>query len=126
MLKDNTRPQRNIRVAFGDTPLGPWRDISTNLHRKSSPKVRALAQARRRLVNLLRVVWRQALQRDEDARFHRPSRMSASEMTFPEGLKHGTVFVATKKDLGLPLESQHADGRKRRPQVCAEALPGRD
>ena len=31
LLKDNTRPQRNIRVALGDTPLGPWHDISTNL-----------------------------------------------------------------------------------------------
>ena len=28
LLKDNSRPQRNIRVAYGDSPLGPWRDIS--------------------------------------------------------------------------------------------------
>ena len=28
VLKDNTRPQRNLRVAFGDSPLGPWRDVS--------------------------------------------------------------------------------------------------
>lgn len=28
VLKDNTRPQRNLRVAFGDGPLGPWRDVS--------------------------------------------------------------------------------------------------
>lgn len=28
ILKDNTRPNRNIKVAFADAPLGPWRDVS--------------------------------------------------------------------------------------------------
>ena len=28
VLKDNTRPNRNIKVAFGDDPLGPYRNIS--------------------------------------------------------------------------------------------------
>lgn len=29
VLKDNTRPERNIKVAFSDSPLGPWQHIST-------------------------------------------------------------------------------------------------
>ena len=28
VLKDNTRPERNIKVAFSNSPLGPWRNIS--------------------------------------------------------------------------------------------------
>ena len=28
VLKDNTRPNRNIKVAFSDKPLGPWRNVS--------------------------------------------------------------------------------------------------
>jgi hypothetical protein len=28
VLKDNTRPERNIKVAFADNPLGPWTNIS--------------------------------------------------------------------------------------------------
>ncbi|HEX6847871.1 MAG TPA: glycoside hydrolase family 43 protein [Chitinophagaceae bacterium] len=28
ILKDNTRPERNIKVAFADDPLGPWKNIS--------------------------------------------------------------------------------------------------
>lgn len=28
VLKDNTRPERNIKVAFADSPLGPWKNIS--------------------------------------------------------------------------------------------------
>ncbi|MGC3960948.1 MAG: hypothetical protein QM813_24335 [Verrucomicrobiota bacterium] len=35
VLKDNTRPQRNIHVAFGKTALGPWHDISHQLHRQN-------------------------------------------------------------------------------------------
>jgi hypothetical protein len=28
VLKDNTRPERNIRVAFSESPLGPWKNVS--------------------------------------------------------------------------------------------------
>ena len=28
VLKDNTRPERNIKVAFADNTLGPWKNIS--------------------------------------------------------------------------------------------------
>jgi len=28
VLKDNTRPERNLKVAFADNPMGPWKNIS--------------------------------------------------------------------------------------------------
>ncbi len=28
VLKDNTRPERNIKVAFAATPIGPWKNVS--------------------------------------------------------------------------------------------------
>ena len=28
VLKDNTRPERNIKVGFADNPLGPWKNVS--------------------------------------------------------------------------------------------------
>ncbi|WP_462251216.1 glycoside hydrolase family 43 protein [Ferruginibacter sp.] len=28
VLKDNTRPERNIKVAFANNPMGPWKNIS--------------------------------------------------------------------------------------------------
>lgn len=28
VLKDNTRPNRNMKVAFADNPLGPWKNVS--------------------------------------------------------------------------------------------------
>jgi len=97
LLKDNTRPQRNIRVAFGDTPLGPWREISTNLTAKFTEGPCGLKVGQDWLVFY------------ESYQSHHYSAMktqdfktfadATSEMTFPPDLKHGTAFVATKKDL---------------------------
>jgi Glycosyl hydrolases family 43 len=28
VLKDNTRPERNIKIAFSNSPLGPWQNVS--------------------------------------------------------------------------------------------------
>ncbi|GAB3417120.1 glycoside hydrolase family 43 protein [Niabella aquatica] len=28
VLKDNTRPERNLKVAFSNSPSGPWKDVS--------------------------------------------------------------------------------------------------
>ena len=28
VLKDNTRPERDIKVAFADNPIGPWNNVS--------------------------------------------------------------------------------------------------
>ena len=34
VLKDNTRPERNLKVAVADNPLGPWNNISTPFSEK--------------------------------------------------------------------------------------------
>ena len=34
LLKDNSRPRLNLRVAFGDSPLGPWKGLSPPLTQK--------------------------------------------------------------------------------------------
>lgn len=97
VLKDNTRPERNIRVAFGDTPLGPWRDISTNLTEKFTEGPCALK------VGEDWVIYYESYQAKHytamKTRDFKTFIDVTSEMTFPPGLKHGTAFVATKKDL---------------------------
>ena len=97
LLKDNTRPQRNIRVAFGDTPLGPWRDISTNLTAQFTEGPCGLK------VGGDWLVFYESYQSHHysslKARDFKTFTDTTSEMTFPPGLKHGTAFVATKKDL---------------------------
>ncbi len=97
LLKDNTRPQRNLRVAFGDTPLGPWRDISTNLTANFTEGPSALKIGEDWLIyyESYQTKHYSAMKTRDFKTFTDVT----SEMTFPPGLKHGTAFVATKKDL---------------------------
>jgi hypothetical protein len=102
LLKDNTRPHRNIRVAFGDTPLGPWRDISPTLTAKYTEGPSALKIGDDWLIYFehYRKKQYQALKTRDFQTFIDVT----SEMTFPSELKHGTAFVATRKDLNRLLE----------------------
>lgn len=97
LLKDNTRPQRNLRVAFGDSPLGPWRDISTNLTAQFTEGPCGLKIGEDWLV------YYESYQAKHysamTTRDFRSFTDVTSKMTFPPDLKHGTAFVATKKDL---------------------------
>jgi alpha-L-fucosidase len=97
LLKDNTRPQRNIRVAFGDTPLGPWRDISTNLTAKLTEGPCGLKVGEDWLIYYESYSARHYT--SMKTRDFKTFTDTTSEMTFPPNLKHGTAFVATKKDL---------------------------
>ena len=101
LLKDNTRPRRNIRVAFGSTPLGPWRDISANLTTNFTEGPAGLKIGDDWLIYY------------ESYQAHHYSALKTrdfktftdvtSQMIFPPGLKHGTAFVATKHDLDCLL-----------------------
>jgi alpha-L-fucosidase len=97
LLKDNTRPQRNIRVSFGNNPLGPWRNISPNLTTNYTEGPCGLKIGSDWLIyyESYRGKHYSALKTTDFKTFTD----ATSEMTFPPNLKHGTAFVATKKDL---------------------------
>jgi len=97
LLKDNTRPQRNIRVAFGDTPLGPWRDLSTNLtaHLTEGPCALKIGDDWLIYYESYDAKHYSAMKTRDFQTFTDVT----GEMTFPERLKHGTAFKATRKDL---------------------------
>jgi len=97
ILKDNTRPERNIRVAFSDTPLGPWRNISPPFTDKLTEGPTSLKLGDDWLIYFDSYGTKSygAVRTRDFVSFTNVS----SEMTFPEGLKHGTIFTATKKDL---------------------------
>jgi hypothetical protein len=97
LLKDNTRPQRNIRVALGDTPLGPWRDISTNLTANLTEGPCGLKIGEDWLIYY--ESYRAGHYSAMRTRDFKTFKDVTSEMTFPPGLKHGTAFVATREDL---------------------------
>jgi len=97
LLKDNTRPHRNLRVAFGDTPLGPWQNMSPTLTAQFTEGPSALKIGEDWLIYYEHYREKQyrALKTSDFKSFTNVT----SKMTFPKELKHGTVFTATQKDL---------------------------
>jgi alpha-L-fucosidase len=97
LLKDNTRPQRNVRVAFGDSALGPWREISTNLtaHLTEGPCGLRIGDDWIIYYESYNAKHYTAMKTRDFKTFTDVT----AEMTFPDGLKHGTAFKATQKDL---------------------------
>jgi hypothetical protein len=123
ILKDNTRPQRNIRVAFSDTPLGPWRDISPIFTEKLTEGPCGL-----KLGDDWFIYYDSYNAKHYSAmktRDFKPSPMSRGN-DIPAQLEARHDFRRHEEGFGLPLESQHSDGAKRRSQVCAETVPGGD
>ncbi|MCX7722345.1 MAG: alpha-L-fucosidase [Verrucomicrobiae bacterium] len=102
LFKDNTRPQRNIRVAFSDSPLGPWRDVSTNLTAPFTEGPCGLKLGDEWLVYF--EAYRDKQYCAMKTRDFKTFTDVTAQMTFPPGLKHGTVFVASKKDLDYLLK----------------------
>lgn len=97
VLKDNTRPERNLRVAFGKSPLGPWRDIS-------APFTAKLTEG----PTVVRVDDRWVIYYDaygtetygaastEDFKTFRDI---SQDISLPDGHKHGTAIRISKETL---------------------------
>jgi hypothetical protein len=97
VLKDNTRPQRNLRVAFGDTPLGPWSDASAPFTENFTEGPTVLKLGNRWLIyfDAYRIEKYGAVKTRDFATF---TDVSAA-MSFPKGHKHGTVVRVTEAEL---------------------------
>jgi hypothetical protein len=95
VLKDNTRPQRNLRVAFSDSPLGPWRDVSAPFTQQFTEGPSVL-----RLGNEW-VIYYDAYQEGHYGAAmtsdFKNFRDATGEFSFPEGHKHGTVLRVSRK-----------------------------
>jgi hypothetical protein len=97
VLKDNTRPRRNLRVAFGKSPLGPWRDVSEPFTQQftEGPSVLKLADNW--------VVYFDAYQEGRYGAAITADFRSFTDITnkvsFPAGHKHGTVLRVERKHL---------------------------
>jgi hypothetical protein len=94
VLKDNTRPRRNLRVAFGRTPLGPWRDVSDPFTQRftEGPSVLKLGDD----WIIFFDAYREGHYGAMSTRDFKSFRNITGEMSFPTGHKHGTVIrVAT-------------------------------
>ncbi len=104
VLKDNTRPNRNLKVAFGNSPLGPFSKSSDSFsdHFMEGPTVVKVKD------NWL--IYFDSYQKKiydaiatKDFKTFSPITNSIS---VPAGHKHGTIFITNKKILNRLLKNK--------------------
>ena len=97
VLKDNTRPNRNIKVAFAADPLGPYSPASVPFTPPFSegPAVAKLKDDYLIYFDLYREKIYGAVRTKDFKNFTDITK----EVQVPSGHKHGTIFPATKKTI---------------------------
>lgn len=97
VLKDNTRPNRNLKVAFGKTPLGPYENISEPFtgFLTEGPTVTMVGDNYLIYYDSYRDKTYGAASTTDFKTFADVS----SEIALPEGHKHGTIIKVKQKYL---------------------------
>ncbi|MFV0378152.1 MAG: glycoside hydrolase family 43 protein [Mangrovibacterium sp.] len=94
VLKDNTRPMRNIKVAFGESPLGPWNQVSDPFtgFKTEGPTVGKVGD------DYLIYYDNYGEMNYGCARTHdfKSFENISDQVSLPEGHKHGTIFKVKK------------------------------
>lgn len=89
VLKDNTRPNRNLKVAFGKSPLGPWENISPAFSDflTEGPTVLSIDDKWLIFYDSYGAKTYEAVSTLDFQDFHQIN----EQISLPEGHKHGTV-----------------------------------
>lgn len=97
IIKDNSRPQRNLRVGFGKTPLGPWENISEPFTEQftEGPTTLKLGDDWVIYFDAYRKSTYDAVKTRDFKNFIDISK----EVSFPVGHKHGTAIKVPRKEL---------------------------
>lgn len=102
--KDNTRPMLNLRVAFGESPLGPWHDVSETLTQKFTEGPCALKVGGDWLIYF--DAYREKIYGALRTRDFKSFTNITQEVSFPEGHKHGTALAVPGEILDGMLRAQ--------------------
>lgn len=95
--KDNTRPQLNLRVAFGDGPVGPWRDVSEAFTEKFTEGPTVLRLGDKWLIYF--DAYRANIYGAVETADFKTFTDVTDKVSFSPGHKHGTVVRAARTDL---------------------------
>ena len=95
VLKDNTRPERNIKVAFADNPLGPWKNISKSFtdNFTEGPSVVKVKDDWLIYYDSYRKKIYEASATKDFIHFENVT----NKTKIPEGHKHGTIITVKKR-----------------------------
>jgi hypothetical protein len=94
VLKDNSRPTRNLRAAFGTSPLGPWSDVSPPFTDQfcEGPTVAKVGDDWLIYYDAYRA-GRYGATKTRDFKTFVDA---TGDVEFPKGHKHGTVLVVPR------------------------------
>ncbi|MGM9507374.1 glycoside hydrolase family 43 protein [Larkinella sp. GY13] len=104
ILKDNTRPERNLKVAFGKDATGPYTDVSTPFTKKftEGPSVAKIGDD-----------WLIYFDSYQDKNYGAVKTRDfktftdvSAQIAVPEGHKHGTIFKVKKRILNELVKSK--------------------
>ena len=109
VLKDNTRSNRNLKVAFGKSPLGPYSDISEPFTEflTEGPTV---VKAEDDWLIYFDVYWNKTFSAVKTKDFKTFEDISKT-INIPNGHKHGTIFKAKKAILRNLLKAIRSDAK---------------
>ena len=95
VLKDNTRPERDIKVAFANNPLGPWKNISKAFtdNFTEGPSIVKVKNDWLIYYDSYRKKIYEASATKDFISFENVT----SKTKVPEGHKHGTILTVKKK-----------------------------
>jgi hypothetical protein len=95
VLKDNTRPERDIKVAFGSSPIGPWQNISKAFtdNFTEGPSVVKLKDKWLVYYDSYRKKIYEASATKDFIHFDNVS----NKVKIPQGHKHGTIVTVKRK-----------------------------
>ena len=116
VLKDNTRPNRNLKVAFGKSPLGPWMEISEPWTQNFTEGPTILRSGEEWLIYF--DAYREKKYGAVKTRDFKNFKDISGEISLPEGHKHGTIFKADESI--LEELKRKADELKEKPGMMKE------
>ena len=107
VLKDNTRPERDLKVAFADNPLGPFKNVSAPYTKKFTEGPAVVKVDDHWLIYFDSYADKNygAVKTTDFKTFS----AADTEITVPEGHKHGTIVPVKKsflKNLKKQLETK--------------------
>lgn len=97
VLKDNTRPNRNLRVGFSDNPLGPWSDISATFTQIYTEGPSVIKVKNEWLIYF--DAYREKIYGAVKTSDFKSFTNITNEVSLPVGHKHGTIFKSDNKTL---------------------------
>jgi hypothetical protein len=108
VLKDNTRPNRNLRVAFSDSPLGPYTNISDTFTRQYTEGPTVIKKNNEWLIYF--EAYREKVFGVVKTSDFKSFTDISNEITLPTEHKHGTIFKADTRTVKTLIEAAGKKG----------------